>query len=735
MNDLAPLIIDLAIMLGIASVVLLVFQKIRQPVVLGYIIVGMIVGPHTTPWALIKNTAQLHTLSELGIIFLMFALGLDFSFHKIKDIGFSALITGILKVALTGFLGFFIGRCMQWSLYDCIFLGAAVAISSTTIIIKVLDELNLKGKRFTDIVFGILIAEDLIAILMLTTLSTVGLTKEIVSMDMLWSMAKLICVVGSWFLIGYFLVPILFRRVIKTINQEALTIVSIALCLGLAVVASYFHYSDALGAFIMGSILAETPIASRIKKLTLPLRDMFAAVFFISIGMLIDPKVIFLHWPIILLISALTIGCKILVTTLGTFLTGQSVNNAVRTGFSMAPIGEFSFILASLGLTLKLTTNSLYQTIIGVATVSILVAPYLIKLSNVITSQLNTKLPDHAKYFLDSYTAWVYRALASYKKQSGYRHFIRRMIVNSIVVVIIFTLVYNFMLPELPHIIPSHHVVKIVCWVIALFGASPFIWGMLFSFKLVHKSRQIPPLFLAVILTIVQIIILSATYFSTWYILVVVALVAAIFFGLSARQLGLSYKWFERRLVRFLHSQQHKQTKYEELAPWDTHLAEILATNEASDSMIGKTLTDSQLRQKFGINIVTIYRGSKVIFAPRGEEKILSHDKLIVLGNDEQIEAFKRLAETTYNDEHNNEDRLKNFTMRPILLEDNNPLIGQSIRNSHLREQISGLVVGLERHGFRMLNPDPAIVLQVNDLLLVVGKEEALIKLLNTKKP
>lgn len=732
MNDLAPLIIDLAIMLSIASIVILVFQKIRQPVVLGYIIVGMIVGPHTTSWPLIKDTPQLHTLSELGIIFLMFALGLDFSFHKIKDIGFSALITGMLKVVITGFLGFFIGRCMDWSVIDSIFLGAAVAISSTTIIIKVLDELNLSGKRFTDIVFGILIVEDLIAILMLTTLSTVGLTKEIISMDMLWSVAKLILVVGSWFLSGYFLVPILFRKVIKTISQETLTITSIALCLGLAAVASYFHYSDALGAFIMGSILAETPIASRIKKLTLPLRDMFAAVFFISIGMLIDPKVILLHWPVILLIAALAICCKIVVTTLGTFLTGQSVNNSVRTGFSMAPIGEFSFILASLGLTLKLTTNSLYQTIIGVATVSILAAPYLIKLSNVITSHLNTKLSDRAKYFLDSYTAWVYRALASYKKQSGYRHFVQRMIINSIVVTIIFTLVYDFMLPELPHIIHNRSISKIICWVIALFGASPFIWGMLFSFKLVHKSRQIPPLFLAVILTIVQIIVLSAAYFSTWHILVVVALVATIFFGLSARQLGLSYKWFERRLVRFLHSQQHKQTKYEELAPWDTHLAEIIATNEALDSMVGKTLTESQLRQKFGINIVTIYRGSKVIFAPRGEEKILPYDKLIILGNDEQIEAFKQLAETTHHD--NNEDMLKNFTMRPLLLEDNNPLIGQSIRNSHLREQISGLVVGLERHGFRMLNPDPAIVLQANDLLLVVGKEDALIRLLNTKR-
>lgn len=733
MHELAPLIIDLAIMLGIASVVLVVFQKIRQPVVLGYILVGMIIGPHTAKWPLIHDTAQLHTLSELGIIFLMFALGLDFSFHKLKDIGFSALITGILKVALTGFLGFFIGSCMHWSFSDAIFLGVAVAISSTTIIIKILDELNLKGKKFTDIVFGILIAEDLIAILMLTTLSTVGFTKEIISMDMLWSMAKLICVVGSWFFSGYFLVPLLFRHVIKAINQETLTIISIALCLGLAVMASYFHYSDALGAFIMGSILAETPIASRIKKLALPLRDMFAAVFFVSIGMLIDPKIIWLHWPVILLISVLTIGCKIVVTTLGTFLTGQSVNNSVRTGFSMAPIGEFSFILASLGLTLKLTTNSLYQTIIGVATMSILVAPYLIKLSNVITAKLTTNLSDRTKYFLDSYTAWVYRALASYKKQSGYWYFVRRMIINSIVVTIIFTLVYDFMLPELPYIIHDRHIAKIVCWIFALFGASPFIWGMLFSFKLVHKSRQIPPLFLAVILTIVQIIVLSATYFSTWYMLVIVAVAATIFFGLSARQLGLSYRWFEKRLVRFLQSQQHQQTKYEALAPWDTHLAEIVATNEAPDSIIGKTLNDGQLRQRFGVNIVTICRGSKIILAPRGEEKILPHDKLIILGTDEQIEAFKAHAETTCRC-HDHEDVLKNFILRPLLLEDHNPLIGQSIRDSHLREQITGLVVGLERQGFRMLNPDPAIVLQANDLLLVVGKEDALLKLLKVKK-
>ncbi|EKD45663.1 MAG: Na+/H+ antiporter, partial [uncultured bacterium] len=356
MNELAPLIKDLAIMLSIASIVVLLFQKIRQPVILGYIIAGVIIGPYTPPYSLVNDVIQIQTLSELGVIFLMFALGLDFSFHKLRRIGFSATVTGLIKVIMVVGLGFAVAWFVKWTFYDSLFLGVALAISSTMIIVKALEELRLKGKRFTDIVFGILIFEDLLAILMLTMLSTVVITKSFFSVNMVFATIKLILVIGSWFLSGYFIVPILFHKIIKYVSQETLTIVSIALCLSMAVIAAYFNYSSALGAFIIGSILSETPVAHRIKQLTNPLRDVFVAVFFISIGMLIDLNVILEQWPIILAISMLAIVGKVLATTMGAFLTGQGINTSVRIGFSMAPIGEFSFIIVGLGLRLDVVS-------------------------------------------------------------------------------------------------------------------------------------------------------------------------------------------------------------------------------------------------------------------------------------------------------------------------------------------------------------------------------------------
>lgn len=724
MHEIAPMIKDLAVMLGIASVVVLLFQKIRQPVILGYIIAGVIIGPYTPPYALVDDISQVQTLSELGVIFLMFALGLDFSFHKLKRIGFSATITGTVKVGIVITLGFVAGWFMNWGFFDKLFLGVALAISSTMIIVKTLEEQNLKGKRFTDIVFGILIFEDMLAMLMLTTLSTVVITKNIFSLDMVIATMKLVLVIGSWVLLGYFLVPILFRRIIKYVSEETLTIVSIALCLFMAVLSSYYNYSTALGAFIMGSLLSETPLVGRIKQLTNPLRDLFVAVFFVSIGMMIDVKIIADNWLIILAISAVTILGKVFATTIGTFVTGQSTNTSIKVGFSMVPIGEFSFIIVALGLKLNVTSNSLYQMVIGIAAVTALAAPYLVKLSEGIADKLDSNISERVKYFLDSYSAWVYRALASYKKQIGYRKFAVRLLMNGVIVGVIFNLTHNFILPQFNYLIANDDIAKIVTWLISMLFTAPFVWGMMFGFRLIDKNRQIPALFLGVLITVVEIIVLSVAYFSTWYVPLVIAVIVLFLFALLYEQLGDSYDWFERLLVRMLRRQNQKKDSFEDLAPWDTHLVKILATNESSDSVVGKTLYENQLRRKFGVNVVAIRRGSKIIQAPRGDERIMLHDELVVLGNDDQIDAFRNNAENKHF-EQKKEDILKSFTLRPVVLGEGDPLIGTSIRDSNIREHSHGIVVGLERNGYRILNPDPSTTLKVNDMVLVVGDSKA----------
>ncbi len=722
MNEIIPFIKDLAIMLGIASIVVVLFQKIRQPVVLGYIIAGIIIGPYTPPYSLVTDITQIHTLSELGVIFLMFAIGLDFSFHKLRNIGFSAVITGIIKTILVAILGVYLAHFIGLGTYEALFFGAALSISSTTIIAKSIEDLKLKGKRFTDIVFGVLIVEDLLAVLMLTSLSTILVTKHIFSLDMLFASIKLIVVIGSWFILGYFIVPLLFRRIINYVSAESLTIVSIALCLLMAVIAAYFNYSTALGAFIMGSILAETPLAKRITQLTNPLRDLFAAVFFISVGMLIDIQNIFEHWQLIFGLSLLAVAARVIITVVGTFLTGQSINTSIRSGFSMSPIGEFSFIIMGLGLSLGAVKSSTYQIIIGMAAITTLISPYLIKVSKIITNKLDQHLSEHSKYLLDSYSAWVYRALANYKKHVGYRKFMFRLVFNGIIIGAIFYATGKFVLPHLSDLIGNNHLAKTYSWILAILISSPFIWGMLFGCNLIDKNRRVPALFLSWSITFLEIAILSIAYFSSWYIPMIVMMIITILFASFYKNLGEFYHWLEWHLSHMLkRKNQQKQSKYEELAPWDTHLVEINVTNGNEKSLAGKTLNENQIRQKFGINIVAIRRGSNVLLTPRGEEQILLGDELVVLGNDEQIDAFRQVIEDSEFDLKRAEV-LKEFSLHALLLDEESPFIGKSIRESSIREKSHGIVVGLERRGFRRLNPDPATTLKVGDFLLIVGK-------------
>lgn len=723
---LAPLIRDLAVILGVASLVALLFQKIRQPVVLGYLIAGMIIGPYTPPYELVSDIPNVRTLSELGVIFLMFSLGLEFSFHKLKRVGFSASATGFVEVILMLILGFSTGLLLGWPFHDSLFLGAALAISSTTIIIKALEELNLKRRRFAELVFGVLIVEDLLAILLLVALSTVVLTQKILSLPMLWAAGKLILVVGSWFLLGYFLVPSLIRRIAKYVSEEILTIVSIALCLFLACLAAYFHYSAALGAFIMGSILAETSLVHRIEQLVRPTRNIFAAVFFVSVGMLIDPKIIMAHFGLVLLLSLITVLGKIVTTSLGAFLTGQSVNTSLRAGFSMAQIGEFSFIIAALGLSLDVVNPSLYPIIVAVSAVTAFLTPYLIRFSAHLEERIEKRMPKDIKSFLDAYTSWVYRAQASSKNKISYHKTLVRLIVNGLIVAIIFSLAENFILPKMNLVAMPIFVTNSLTWLCALILSSPFVWAMLTAFKSSaftnenHSSRNLA-FFLSFFIPLAEISILSLAYFRNWFVAVFLIGIAIIFFVLLYRKLEHSYEWFENHLMNNLRSQPINQLRYEELAPWDRHLVEVRVSEESE--YVGQSFKQLKLRERYGINVVAIQRGTTTVFAPTKEQLIHALDKLIVLGKDEQIEIFRQKAEKVLDPEAEDLDFLASFVLQTIVLEEKHSAINKTIREWKTQQKIRGLVVGLERSGARILNPDSEIILQQGDLLMIVGED------------
>jgi CPA2 family monovalent cation:H+ antiporter-2 len=593
-----------------------------------------------------------------------------------------------------------------------------------------LEELKLKGRRFAELIFGVLIMEDLLAILLLVALSAViGSGKSIV-MSLLFDAGKLILVVGSWFLVGYFVVPMFFRRVITYASQETLTIVAIAFCLLLVSVAGYFGYTPALGAFIMGSILAETPQVNRIEELIRPIRDIFAAVFFVSVGMLIDPKLIIANFGIVCLISLVTVIGKIFASSLGALLTGQSLGTSLRVGFGMAQIGEFSFIIVGMGLTMGVISDQLYPIVVAVSAITTFTTPYLIRISGRLALTIDRRLPPEIKRYLSNYSSWIYHLMADKKDSASYRKVIIRFVVNAIIVAVIFTFISKFVPSHLSELVHKHWLLELISWVTAILLSSPFLWAMLFAARWnIHSSvenKNAYYLLMGIIwvMVIAEVVFLTVAYFYSWVIVGVLFVIALAFFTLFYARLGKFYYWFEENFLANIgrNTETHKN-KFEQLAPWDNRLVSLSVAENCQAA--GKSLQNLQIRQEFHLNIVAIQRNQELIVAPRGEQLLLSHDKLVVLGHDDNIEEFKaiisapELLNTTDN-------ILEHFVLKPVLLSSGSPLIGQTIRDSQIRERAGGLVVGLERAGQEILNPDPSTRLAAGDLLLMVGKPDRL---------
>ena len=734
---LAPLIIDLAIILAVAGVMSFVFQKIRQPVVLGYIIAGVIVGPFT-PGKLIIDVPTINTLAELGVIFLMFTLGLEFSFRKLLSVGLTAGISAGFEVFFFLAVGYGIGHWLGWSSMDSIFLGAMLAISSTTIIIKALDELKLKNHRFASLIFGILIVEDLFAILLLVGLTTVATSDTFSVVSLLYAGLNLALVVGSWFITGYFVVPRIMTYIGKNGNNEMISLVSIGLCLLLVVLASHLGYSPALGAFIMGSIIAETEIIHRVEELTAPFKDIFGAIFFVSIGMLIDPNIMWEYKEIILVLCIVTIIGKIISTGFGALVSGQSFKNSVQVGMGLAQIGEFSFIIASLGVTLKATSNKLYPIGVAVSLVTTFTTPYLIKYSGAVAQKLEDMLPERVRNGLNRYMVWSEYRRSGHGKNKDIILLIARWIANGIIVTVIFNLGINALGPYFNF--KNEALNKwshVFTWLITLAVSSPFIWGMIFTSKKNYlKIRKEKNFFKALIvlsfpiLTAVWVGILSTKYFSLRYILPVTTLIIIVAYLALYRKLELYYKWLERTFLETFEpkkSSDEKSHVLPNLAPWDSHLVNIEVHPNAN--LVNKTLMKAQLRNKHGINIVAIQRGMETIVAPKPHEVILPRDTLIILGTDEQIDRARPDIEIPLNIASKFPSSA-NYRLRHLKLTDKSPIVGLTIRESGIREKFHAMVVGIEREHSRIINPDTDFRMQEHDTLWVVGENASLDSLL-----
>lgn len=733
---LAPLIQDLAIILGLAAVTSLIFRRLKQPVVLGYILAGLIVSPHT-PGIRILDYASVKVWAELGVIFLMFSLGLEFSFRRLLQIGPTAVINGVIEITIMLVMGYSAANFLGWSHNSGLFLGGMVAISSTTIIVKAFDELQLRGRRFADVVLGILIIEDIAAILILVVLSSFATgNSDIGPWFVGQAILKLFLVVGSWFFVGMVMVPRFLKTVVRYGTHEMLTLTAVALCLGLVALAASFEYSVALGAFMMGSILAETRDGQKVDHLVAPLKDLFGAVFFVSVGMLVDPAVLMRQWKLVLLITAMVLIGKLFAVHWGALAAGQSRKNAVRISFSMAQIGEFSFIIATLGLTLGVLAADVYPVIIFASLLTTFMTPYLMRAAEPFANLADRHLPTGINRFFDGYAVWMERRLSSPTEKKVLYNAMLRWVASVVVITAIFAVVKWLVQPSLsrfPWLSPEW--VDWVAWLIAMLAASPFVGAMLFTgvqwipgnsddhHHPLHSGRS--NAWIGGVAATLLVGILSQRFLS-FYVSFGLTLVMVLVLGFFLRRRIITrYHWFEKQFLAGFSAggsglKSPKLAK--SLSPWGAQLTEVEIAPESP--ALGKSLEELGLREKFGVNVICIQRGDRLIAPPVPKERLFPMDQLLVFGEEAGIAAFLREYIETQPSELPPQTDMESYQIYILNIEDGHSLCGKTIRQSRLREDHSSIVVGLERQGQRIQNPHSDTRIEAGDALWIVGDKE-----------
>jgi monovalent cation:H+ antiporter-2, CPA2 family len=735
MVHLPALIQDLALILGAAGVVTLLFRKIKQPVILGYIIAGFLVGPHFSFFPTITEISSIKIWADIGVVFLLFALGLEFSFKKLAHVGGSAAVTALIEVGAMVLIGFLTGKMFGWKNIDCLFLGGILSISSTTVIYRAFDELGVKGRGFVSLVFGVLIVEDLFAVLLMVLLSTVAIGQSFSGMEMVGAGLKLLFFLILWFSLGIFLLPTLLMRVRPLMKAETLLVVSVALCLIMVVVATHAGFSPALGAFVMGSILAETSEGEKIQHLIRPVKDLFAAVFFVSVGMLIDPQVLLEYALPVVVITVVLMTGKTLGTVAGSIIAGRSLKHSIQSGLSLAQIGEFSFIIATLGLTLKVTSDFLYPIAVGVSAITTFTTPYMIRSADRVYGIVAKRMPTAWQMSLAKYSAACRGLYARGDWAEIFRAYLSKIIVNSVLVAAVFLAVEKYLAPILTAHIDREKLASGAALITALFLSAPFLWALVLS-RIKFPGLQRPlsaQKYRTVFLTLeasrwlfaLLLFAILATRFIAFELAAEISLgLTVIFLVLFSRHLSSIYTWMESRFVKNLSAKSDgfaDPNSMAPLAPWDAHLARLEMKPESP--VIGGRLDELKIRENFGVTIALIERGNRKIAAPGRNERLFPHDRIAIIGTDEQIEKFRQLVEPGEH-ELNREIQDLKYALHPIAIDVSSPFLGRSIRDSGIRELSRGLVVGVERKGNRYLNPESLMIIEEGDLLWIVGDSE-----------
>lgn len=751
MGHLPDLIRDLALILMAGATTTLIFKKIKQPLVLGYIIAGFLVGPHVHFLPTVADKANIEILAEIGVIFLLFSLGLEFSFKKLMRVGGAASITAFVEIAFITVAGYFAGQWMGWSVMDSLFLGGMLASSSTTIIIRAFDELGVKTKRYARVVFGVLVVEDIVVILLMVLLSTIAVTKQFEGTEIIFTVTKLLFFLSLWFIAGIFLLPTLLKKAKSLLDEETLLILSIGLCLGMVVLATRVGFSAELGAFIMGSIIAETTSAEKVEHLTKPVKDLFGSVFFVSVGMMIDPEAIIQYgWPV-LIVTLLTLFGKLISTTLGALLSGQPLKQSVQVGMSMAQIGEFAFIVATLGLSLGVISDFLFPVAVGASAITTFTTPYLIKFSEPLYNFLERILPERWIKRINAYSAGTQTIRAETDWKTTLKSYRNIVVINGIFIMLLIWLSLNFLMPYLNTAIDNTTFRGIVALAISLGLGLPFLWALMakkpdgsaYKELWLDKKYNKGPLLLLetgrVLLGIVLIGVWAFQLFSNQLaMLIAVPIIIVILFLFTKRMKGF-YRKIESRFLTNLNAREtesantlssqvlRKNADFQTLlTPWDAHIVQLEALPNAT--YIGKPLVDLQWRELYGINVVYIKRGENLIHVPDRNQFILPFDQVGIVATDAQVSVFKPVFDQAeVKATETAEVDINEIVFEQLVVNEYTRLKGLSIRDSGLRERTNGIVIGIERNNERLLNPDSTTVFDWDDVIWIVGEREKIL--------
>ena len=746
MAELPNMIQDLALILVVAGIVTLVFKRLKQPLVLGYIMAGFLVSPHMPYTASVADTENIHLWADIGVMFLLFSLGLDFSFKKILKMGASPIISTVTIIFCMSMLGILVGHAFGWSKMDCIFLGGMLAMSSTTIIYKAFDDLGLRQQQFAGLVMSVLILEDILAIVMMVMLSAIASGSTPGGGQMLGSIVKIGFFLVLWLVVGIFAIPIFLRSTRQLINNEVLLIVSLGLCCAMAVFSTKVGFSSAFGAFIMGSILAETIEAERIERLVEPVKNLFGAIFFVSVGMLVDPQILVSYaLPIILLILTIIIGQSVF----GTFafmLGGESLKSAMRCGFSMAQIGEFSFIIASLGLSLGVISDFLYPVVVAVSVITTFLTPYMIRLATPVYSRLERHLPKRLIQSLNRLSM----SNAPTHEQSKWKKLLMQMGVNTLIYSILsmaaIAVMFTFFLPFMRELLAGagdNLYANAIVGIVTVIIIAPFLRAMVMKKNRSEEWRalwaesnrnRLPLIFTIIVRAVIAIAFIfyichKLSHFTNALMITIGVIVVALIVvsrAVKRRSITLERLFVQNLRSRDIEAQVHgkKRPLYEgRLLDRDIHIADFQVP--FNSMWMGSTLKQLDLGRKYGVHISSIMRGGMRINIPDGDYVIFPYDVLQVIGSDEQFTAFREaLEKEVLGEDYDWENR--EMKLRQLVIGEDSPFVGKSLIESGIRDLYSCMVVGLEEGKESLSRYVPTRKFQPGDIIWVVGEQESL---------